>query len=146
MDVCWVPRVNFDLVNNWEYLGPWDVILTPLFIVMAYGIASRVRAKKEPVNPVYRYFTKGILAKIAGGIGLGIIYVFYYQGGDTLNYWQDAGTLRNLMFKDFFCYLDILFGDTSTSNFFCFDEDETGLPMSIFIRDPPHVNSLSALH
>lgn len=136
MDVCWVPRVNFDLVNNWEYLGPWDVILTPLFIVLAYGFASRVRAKNELENPVYRYFTKGILAKIAGGIGLGIIYVFYYQGGDTLNYWQDAGTLRNLMFKDFFCYLDILFGDTSTSNFFCFDEDETGLPMSIFIRDP----------
>lgn len=123
-------------MNTWEYLGPWDFILTPLFIVIAYAFASRVRAKKELNNPVYRYFTKGLLAKIVGGLGLGVIYVFYYKGGDTLNYWQDAGTLRNLMFKDFFCYLDILFGDTSTSNFFCFDETETGLPMSIFVRDP----------
>ncbi|MFT4524956.1 MAG: hypothetical protein ACI85F_001108 [Bacteroidia bacterium] len=117
-----------------DYIGPWDFILVPIFTILAILIARRIQFRRESDNPVYQYYTRGMMAKIFGGLALAIIYVFYYGGGDTLNYWEDAGTLRNLMFKDFFCYLDILFGDTSIMNFFCFD-DETGSPASIFLRD-----------
>ena len=118
-----------------DYVGPWDFILVPIYTILAYFIAGRIQQKRIDENPVYKYYTRGLMAKIFGGLALASIYVFYYQGGDTLNYWKDAGTLRNLMFKDFFCYVDILFGDTSFVNFFCFDND-TGSPMSIFLRDP----------
>jgi hypothetical protein len=117
-----------------DYIGPWDFILVPIFIVLALMIARRTQFLRESENPVYKYYSRGMMAKIFGGLTLAAVYVFYYGGGDTLNYWEDAGTLRNLMFKDFFCYLDILFGDTSIMNFFCFDV-ETGNPMSIFLRD-----------
>ena len=117
-----------------DYIGPWDFILVPIFIVLALMIAKRIQFLRESENPAYKYYSRGMMAKIFGGLALAAVYVFYYRGGDTLNYWEDAGTLRNLMFKDFFCYLDILFGDTSVVNFFCFD-DETGSPMSIFLRD-----------
>ncbi|MFT4680360.1 MAG: hypothetical protein ACI9FU_000236 [Granulosicoccus sp.] len=117
-----------------DYIGPWDFILIPIFSILAYFVAKRIQFRKEPQNSAYAYYVKGLMAKIVGGLSLGAVYIFYYGGGDTLNYWVDAGTLRNLMFVDFSCYLDILFGDTSMLNFFCFDST-TGSPMSIFLRD-----------
>ena len=118
-----------------DYVGPWDFILVPIYAILAYIIAGRIQFKRINENPVYRYYTVGMMVKVFGGLALAGIYVFYYKGGDTLNYWDDAGKLRNLMFADFFCYVDILFGDTSIVNWFCFDES-TGIPMSIFLRDP----------
>ena len=87
-----------------DYIGPWDFILVPIFIVLALMIAKRIQFLRESENLVYKYYSIGMMAKIFGGLALAFVYVFYYGGGDTLNYWEDAGTLRNLIFRDFFCY------------------------------------------
>jgi len=62
-----------------------DLIVTPLFIMMVYVMAYFVRpyATDEITR---RYFFPLLSLKIIGAIALGLIYQFYYDGGDTFNY------------------------------------------------------------
>lgn len=62
-----------------------DLFLTPLYLGIFYGIAFAVR--KRFTNPLTRkYFIPALSLKFLGAIGLGLIYQFYYGGGDTFNY------------------------------------------------------------
>jgi hypothetical protein len=40
-----------------------------------------------------------LLFKVIAGISLGLIYKFYYEGGDTFQYFKDAGVLANYMIE-----------------------------------------------
>ena len=46
-----------------------------------------------------RYFMPAFTLKIFGAIVLGLIYQFYYKGGDTLNYWHQTDVI-NSSFSD----------------------------------------------
>lgn len=81
----------------------------------------------------YKYFQSALFLKILGGIVFGLIYSFYYKGGDTTNYYEGAVALQKLSFKDPFTYFSILFGNLSTENFSVFDMD-TGWPL--YYHDP----------
>jgi hypothetical protein len=60
----------------------------------------------------------GLFLKIFGGIFVGLIYQYYYKGGDTLNYWEHA-LLINSSFQDsFYTWLKVL---TGTANLYDVD-------------------------
>ena len=62
-----------------------DFAVTPIFIILIYGIAYFIRPwMTDPVNR--KYFFPALTVKIIGAIALGFIYQFYYTGGDTFNY------------------------------------------------------------
>jgi hypothetical protein len=62
-----------------------DLIVTPLFIILIYGVAYAIRSSvTDEVNRVY--FIPALTVKIIGALALGFIYQFYYQGGDTFSY------------------------------------------------------------
>jgi hypothetical protein len=70
-------------------LGLNDLFLTPLYLLVMYLILNRI--KRSQKNPVIRqYFIPAFTVKIIGAIGLGLIYQFYYGGGDTFNYYNDT--------------------------------------------------------
>lgn len=117
-----------------QYITPWDFIVTPVIIGIILLVTRKTQEKHISENAAYAYYVKGMIAKIIGAIGLGIIYVFYYGGGDTLNYWVDAGRLVNLIFHDFSCGFKLLMGDDTSSLYFCFDRKITGMPL-FFPRD-----------
>jgi hypothetical protein len=50
---------------------------------------AQVQEKKETA-PYYRYYLPGVLVKLFAGLGVRRIYVCYYSGGDTLNYFYDC--------------------------------------------------------
>jgi hypothetical protein len=50
-----------------------------------------------------------LLFKIASGIVLGIVYKYYYEGGDTLQYFKDAGILAGHLIENPSTLPDILF-------------------------------------
>ena len=64
-----------------------DVYLTPVYLLFFYGLALAVRAK---VTNVYtkKYFLPALTVKFVGAIALGLVYQFYYGGGDTSNYYM----------------------------------------------------------
>ncbi len=62
-----------------------DLLITPLWLVIIYILAFIIRPfVTDRVNR--KYFIPGLTLKIIGAISLGLIYQFYYGGGDTFNY------------------------------------------------------------
>lgn len=62
-----------------------DLIVTPIVIPLIYIMAYLIRPYlTDDVNR--RFFFPAMNARIAGAIALGIIYQFYYGGGDTFNF------------------------------------------------------------
>jgi hypothetical protein len=62
-----------------------DLFLGPLYLGILYFIAYMVRP--AVTNRFTRqFFIPGLTLKFIGAVGLGLIYQFYYGGGDTFNY------------------------------------------------------------
>lgn len=75
-------------------LGLNDLFLTPLYLGLFYALAYLVRNK---VTNIYTrpYFIPALTLKFVGAIALGLIYTFYYKGGDTINYYDQATVIYN---------------------------------------------------
>ncbi|MEO9473976.1 MAG: hypothetical protein ABJG41_00510 [Cyclobacteriaceae bacterium] len=65
-------------------MGLQDLIITPLYLISLILLGFWVR-KFVPHN-IKRYFIPALIFKLLGAICLGLIYQFYYTGGDTFNY------------------------------------------------------------
>ncbi len=62
-----------------------DFLVTPILLFMVYGAAYVIKPwVTDDVNRAY--FIPALSVKIIGAIALGIIYQFYYSGGDTYNF------------------------------------------------------------
>lgn len=85
----------------------FDLILPPLYLVLILFLAHKFTIKHVRKEPVYKYFMRGLLLKIFGAICLGLVYFFYYKGGDTLNYHYTASAFVDVMINnpDDFLYL-----------------------------------------
>lgn len=62
-----------------------DLIVTPIVVILVFLGAYLIRPYvTDSVNR--RYFLPALAIKVIGAIALGVIYQFYYSGGDTYNY------------------------------------------------------------
>ena len=68
--------------------------------------------KRLVSSPIRIFFFPALLLKVGAGLLLGIIYKFYYHGGDTFVYFEDAETLANLAYQSPLAYLKAWAGDT----------------------------------
>lgn len=64
-----------------------DILITPIFLILIYALAYYIRPR---VTDKYnrKYFLPGLTLKIVGAISVGLIYQFYYGGGDTFTYFN----------------------------------------------------------
>lgn len=88
-----------------------DLIVTPLVIVLVYISAYLLRGRVTD-GITRRYFMPALTCKIIGALALGILYQFYYGGGDTFNFhthgsrhiweafWDSPEKGLKLMFSD----------------------------------------------
>ncbi len=107
--------------------------MVPMLIGLIYFIAQRKQEREIDNNDAYRYYTKALMLKVFGGLSLAVVYAFYYGGGDTINYWNDAGYLGDLFFVHTSCAFDILFGNLSIPNYYCWD---FGVRPMYYLKDP----------
>jgi hypothetical protein len=84
-----------------QYVNPWDFILVPMLLGLAYFLARRRQERDMEENDAYRFYVRAKMFKLFGGLALAAVYAFYYGGGDTVNYWEDAGCLARLTFRNF---------------------------------------------
>lgn len=99
-----------------------------------YIIALQIKKRRIIQTGLYKWFIPGLLVRMIGGIALCIIYLFYYKGGDTTNYFKGSICMINLMFVNFPVYVDIMMGNLSFENYMAFSS-ETGYPPSYMYRD-----------
>lgn len=66
-----------------------DLFLAPIYLGIFYAIAFAVRPSftNKYTKP---YFIPALSVKFLGAIALGLIYQFYYGGGDTFNYFKES--------------------------------------------------------
>lgn len=62
-----------------------DLVITPLYLFFFVGLGFLFR-RHFTNNETRSYFIPALLLRFVGAISLGLIYQFYYQGGDTFNY------------------------------------------------------------
>ena len=110
-----------------QFFSLIDLIIAPLYLIIIYLVAKNIQQKKIAANPSYRFFIKGLMVKIFGGVAVCFIYVYYYGGGDTLNYYNDCAVLVNLFMKSPILPFQYMLGP-DTSLWYTFDSD-TGWPI-----------------
>lgn len=62
-----------------------DLIVTPLLLIGVYICAYLVRSRISDIES-RQYFLPALTVRIMGALAVGIIYQYYYEGGDTLAY------------------------------------------------------------
>ena len=69
-----------------------DLILTPIYLTIIYAVAFIIRNQIKNKHLRF-YFIPALNAKIIGALALGLVYQFYYGGGDTYNFFRDSGVI-----------------------------------------------------
>lgn len=73
-----------------------DFLVLPIVLLFVYAIAYRYRNRHYPGNHPYRkYFIPGLTFKILGALFIGLVYEYYYRGGDTMNYFFHAKVINS---------------------------------------------------
>ncbi|PBQ32557.1 hypothetical protein CNR22_12510 [Sphingobacteriaceae bacterium] len=96
----------------------FDLILPPLYLILVLYFAHKFTLKRIRKEPIYKYFMRGLLLKIFGAICLGLVYFFYYTGGDTVNYHYTASALITLLFERPYDFMYIYFDEPLVSEFY----------------------------
>jgi hypothetical protein len=96
-------------------MGLQDVILVPIyFFIFALIFYSQRRAYTNKLNR--KYFMYAMNAKFLGAISLGLIYYFYYDGGDTTLYFQLAKYITQSIFENPTATYKLLFSAIDTDD------------------------------
>jgi hypothetical protein len=103
-----------------------DIILMPVYIIIMFAIARKI-ILDHANEPAYEYFLNGLYVKIIGSLALCFIYLFYYQGGDTVNYMGDTRVLMRLANRDLGSFFDIVFNGIDKEKYSVFN-NEIGFP------------------
>lgn len=78
-----------------------DVIITFSLFAVAIVIAMVIQSSILEKNKANQYFTIAIVLKIIGAIFASLIYIYYYNGGDSTYYYQRGILLRDLLDANF---------------------------------------------
>ncbi len=92
-----------------QYITLTDFLLLPLYLFIVFIAAASLRNKLYPAgHPLRKYFMWAFSLKITGAVMLGLIYQFYYKGGDTLNYWHQTEVINSSLGDSFGTWLRMI--------------------------------------
>lgn len=107
-----------------------DFIVTPVILAIVFLYFKRHKDKRLEAEPYYKYYLPALFIKIAGGIGVCLIYTLYYPGGDTVLYFENGKLLSHMFINNPAKMLEILFRDEiSYREWFLYDYQSTVYPV-----------------
>jgi hypothetical protein len=83
-------------MNN--YASGIDLILIVIYIALILSLGYSF-SKKLSYKVLRKYFIRGLALKLLCGLGFAWIYVYYYGGGDTQNYFRGGSVIYNAVFS-----------------------------------------------
>ena len=90
------------------FLGYKDLVVTPAYLFVI-GILIFYFKKFVPNKDLKPIFIRAFFAKIFSGIMLGVIYQFYYGGGDTSTYFYDGERLADVFYQSKIAWFKMVF-------------------------------------
>lgn len=92
-----------------QYLTIWDLVLTPIFLLILSFIARRRRDRLYPVgHPLRRYYLPGLYVKFGGVIFIALVYQYYYGEGDTFFFFDHARIINSALGDSFSSWIKLL--------------------------------------
>ena len=86
-----------------------NFVLLPILLAFIYGFAYRYRNRHYGRNhPWRKYFIPALTVKIFGAIFIGLIYAYYYHGGDTFNYFYHGQVINSAIDESFVKWFKLL--------------------------------------
>lgn len=128
-----VPRElwEYDQRVRFEWLDIFATVATAsLILILSYFYQSR----KIKTDLSYKYYMTGLAAKLIGTFVFCSIYLFYYNGGDTISYFESSMAMVNLFYKNPQYYIEVMLSAPSTETRSLFD-DKTGFPYAYMFFD-----------
>lgn len=89
---------------NWS-----DPFIALAYVIIIFIIALFIRGANIKKHSDYNYFINGLILKITGAIIFTLIYLFYYDDGDTILYFEGARTLSHVFLNNPFEYFKLIF-------------------------------------
>ena len=111
-----------------------DVFISIIIVLIGLGFASKKRKLNIKEKPYYSYYKKGLIYKLIVTTSFCLIYIFYYKGGDTTNYFLGAKAMCNVFWKSPSEYFFILVNINDGYSWSKFNT-ETGYPPVYMFRD-----------
>lgn len=99
----------------------WDLIVSLIILFLAYYIASNIQKKKEVRFYHYKYYRQALFIKLFAGISFCLLYIFYFNGGDTIYYFNGTRSLTLLGYKNLFAVAKLFIGIRSPQLYGLFD-------------------------
>lgn len=115
---------NFSFIRE---IHPFEWVMLGIYCIVIFALTFGRQVTKQKANPLYRYFFRGVFVKIVSSIIFCLIYIYYYQGGDTVSYYETARSLVNLSMKSLSSCVDVMSSTPSLAGYMTFDQ-ETGYP------------------
>ncbi|MDH5474153.1 MAG: hypothetical protein OEX22_00525 [Cyclobacteriaceae bacterium] len=83
-----------------------------IYIIHAVILGSVIywSYKKPNSSELSGFFFPAMLFKIVAGLGVGVLYFFYYEIGDTILYFEDAKKVSEVFYSSWVNYFRFLFG------------------------------------
>lgn len=111
-----------------------DLILSVCLLGFFLATANQKRKSLSETQPQYKYYLSGLLVKLGGVTAFLCIFIYYYQGGDTLNYHQGAIAMKNLFFDSPGHYFDLMFGPITWEKYYNYFNGDTCFPPTWMIK------------
>ena len=97
-----------------------DLFLTPIYLLLLYAMSYGIRPKLT-TKFTKKFFIPALTLKFIGAIGLGLVYQFYYGGGDTFTYFNHIKVVHKAFLDSPDVAFRIIFShgeyDPATSNY-----------------------------
>ncbi len=122
----------------------YDWLLVPFYLFFIFLIAQFIRKRNIEKYPEYKYLFAGLAFKIFGAMMLVFIYVYYYEGGDTVVYFHDALCWNRLLMENPIGFYHVFLKGTAPESFVHFSSS-TGWPLMYNSPDTNNVIRLSFL-
>jgi hypothetical protein len=118
-----------------NYISIQDISIALLWftILLTFSFYKRNQIQNLEIK---KYYIRNILFKFSFAIFFSIIYILYYDGGDTTAYWDGAITLNKLFFSAPVDYFNHLISEPTNALRAIHFSADTGYPPGWIYREP----------
>lgn len=113
----------------------FDLFYSLLLCIILYLRAVKKVTKLSSEKPFIEFYPKGLLAKFIAVYLFCSIYLFYYQGGDTLGYYESTKCMYKLFWHDIDSFLYVMKNKANTPGSWFKFTPETGWPKHYMFKD-----------
>src|SRR4051812_31822631 len=109
---------NFAYIKRIE---PFEWVMLGIYTLLIIGITFYFQVTRIKKNPLYKYYGWAVFAKIFSGVVFCLIYIYYYNGGDTVAYYESSRALVNMALKNPGNYIQEITQSPTMANYLLFD-------------------------